>query len=110
METTQENTLTENITSPPVTTDGDPATNQPETEPQPDSQTPSDAPAEPSPEVDIEQLIAEAEERGYLRGRNESIASLMGSPSASDPSLPDNSTADRGQTLILNNIRPSIWD
>ncbi len=69
---------------------------------------------------DIEARIAEAENRGYMRGRNERIAELMRqpalferqtSPSARD--APGGIAADsQGDSLpmILNNPRVSIWD
>lgn len=69
---------------------------------------------------DIEARIAEAENRGYMRGRNERIAELMRqpalferqtSPSARD--APGGMAADsQGDSLpmILNNPRVSIWD
>ena len=74
------------------------------------------------PEIvaDIEARIAEAENRGYMRGRNERIAELMRqpalferqtSPSARD--APGGIAADsQGDSLpmILNNPRVSIWD
>lgn len=110
METTQETKATEIITSQPLTPDSPPDENQTELEPQPNDQLPADDTVETDTVNDLRQLIAQAEERGYLRGRNESIARLMERPSASDPSLPDISTAGCPQTLILNNIRPSIWD
>lgn len=62
---------------------------------------------------DQETLIAEAELRGYLRGRNEAIERLMREPSTLErptdpapgvPSDPDSSP------MILSNPRVSIWD
>lgn len=56
---------------------------------------------------DIDRLIAEAELRGYMRGRNERIEQLM---------HPVESPADDGvdpdrpsEVLILNNLRESVW-
>lgn len=81
------------------------------------AETPPEVPAETSAEApaeavapDVEKLLAEAEERGYLRGRNERIAELMEQPSAVDALLPDTVLPDEPEILILNNIRPSIWD
>lgn len=58
---------------------------------------------------DIDRLIAEAELRGYMRGRNERIEQLMHpveSP-ADDGVDPD---PDRpSEVLILNNLRESVW-
>lgn len=77
-------------------------------------------------ETEIEARIAEAENRGYLRGRNERIDELMREPPAlqrpetSNPAGPE--TSQRGssspwhdwqgdsQPMILNNPRISIWD
>lgn len=80
---------------------------------------PDDVPP-PGQTDDIEARIAEAENRGYLRGRNERIAELMRqpalferqtSPSARD--APGTMAADSqgdSQPMILNNPRVSIWD
>lgn len=61
-------------------------------------------------EPDVEQLIAEAEQRGYLRGRNERIEVEMRRPSL----LENNRNAERdvevSQPLILNHLRRSVWD
>lgn len=66
-------------------------------------------------EADIEARIAEAETRGYLRGRNESIAELMREPAVFErqhapgtPPPPEN--REDSQPMILNNPRVSIWD
>lgn len=62
---------------------------------------------------EVEAMIAEAESRGYHRGRNESIANLMASPGDTDPSLScdaNNGDDDDSNILILNTFRPSIWD
>lgn len=80
---------------------------------------PDDVPP-PGQADDIEARIAEAENRGYLRGRNERIAELMrqpalferqASPSARDApgGIAADSPAD-SQPMILNNPRVSIWD
>ena len=58
---------------------------------------------------DMEQLIAEAEHRGYLRGRNEAVAIEMQRPAQWEnetklPAMPDS------ESLILNNMRRSVWD
>lgn len=82
----------------------------PVTEPSPEAaQNPTPEPT-PVPEPDIETLITEAEERGYLRGRNEAIERLMAPPADTDPSLSDMHGQDNTGILILNSCRPSIWD
>lgn len=50
-----------------------------------------------------ERLIAEAEQRGYLRGRNEAITSRLDSPQLlEEPEEPEG-------VSILGNLRPSVW-
>lgn len=94
----------------------------PVTEPDPGEAANTEAGDGPSKSQadDIEARIAEAENRGYMRGRNERIAELMRqpalferqtSPSARD--TPGGIAADsQGDSLpmILNNPRVSIWD
>ncbi len=60
--------------------------------------------------ADVERLIAEAEERGYKRGRNENIAQLMEQPASVDPELNGLPSGGEAEVLILANIRPSVWD
>ena len=61
---------------------------------------------------EIEALVAEAEERGYLRGRNESIERLMRRPGILEQEPWQRETYVRPETepMILNNPRVSIWD
>ena len=73
---------------------------------------PAEEVEETTPLPDIATLVAEAEERGYLRGRNEKIAMEMRSPSLwetmREPEhMPD---YEKPQPLILNHLRPSVWD
>ena len=65
-----------------------------------------------APQLDIATLIAEAEERGYLRGRNEKIAMEMRSPSLWETmrELDEKPEHEKPQPLILNHLRPSVWD
>lgn len=67
---------------------------------------------ETTPLPDIATLVAEAEERGYLRGRNEKIAMEMRSPSLWETMREPEHKSDREkpQPLILNHLRPSVWD
>lgn len=65
----------------------------------------------PSPSADeLAAMLAEAEQRGYLRGRNEQIALAMKAPALWQE--PDSTTdhPDDFQPAILTNLRPSIWD
>lgn len=61
---------------------------------------------------EIEALVAEAEERGYLRGRNESIERLMRRPGIleQEPWQRDACGQSETEPMILNNPRVSIWD
>lgn len=80
----------------------------PETIREPESETTQDVEAPRGAE--LERLIAEAEERGYRRGRNESISRLMEHPAHVDPELDNMPGTGEPEILILANIRPSIWD
>lgn len=57
---------------------------------------------EPGNGQDIETLVAAAERRGYLRGRNERIEALM-----AEPGVWEEHTSG---PAILNRPRRSIWD
>ncbi len=58
---------------------------------------------------DIAAMVAEAEQRGYLRGKNEKIALAMKRPSQWNGEAPAED-AMREQPSILNNMRKSVWD
>ncbi len=58
---------------------------------------------------DIAAMVAEAEQRGYLRGKNEKIALEMKRPSQWNGEVPAED-AMREQPSILNNMRKSVWD
>lgn len=83
-ETHQEVITAVEETASPETTPAQ--TSQPDVpeETDPEDDAPQSAPEATEPpettEADIEARIAEAETRGYLRGRNESIAELMREP------------------------------
>lgn len=83
---------------------------------EPQQPCPSTPPAEETPaadEPDLDTLIAEAEQRGYLRGRNERIEELMQEPGELEaPSAPatDSPLTGGNEILILNNMRRSVWD
>ena len=63
--------------------------------------------------TDFEARIAEAEQRGYLRGRNESIAELMRKPGVLER-MPDvrhyNPLDTDSEIMVLTSERVSIWD
>lgn len=72
----------------------------------------SEPPATTEPSPDIEALIAQAEQRGYLRGRNESIEELMRRPAMMEtiaPAPPSAAEPDE-EPMILRHRRISIWD
>lgn len=66
---------------------------------------------EPQPaQPDIDTLIREAEQRGYLRGRNEQITLAMQQPTHwESPDSPATAEAEPVPT-ILANMRRSVWD
>lgn len=115
-----ENTEEPLLQLPPEETDAEET--QPETTPEPEATEEAPAPAEApeshesteTPEAtDIEALLAEAEQRGYLRGRNEAIEASMHTPA-----LLENSRLTRARaleapdpaSLFLSRIRPGVWD
>lgn len=60
---------------------------------------------------EAEQRVSEAEQRGYTRGRNESIERLMARPGVFESLQDDGAVdADMSEVMILNNLRPSVWD
>jgi len=78
------------------------------TDPAPD---PSPTPAtEPEPAPGMDELLQQAEQRGYLRGRNETIERLMAAPSMWQPASGAPEAPTESVPTILQNIRPCIWD
>lgn len=60
---------------------------------------------------EVETMLAEAEKRGYLRGRNESIEQMMQKVNCLNAGHIANSThRSEGDDLILNSQRRSKWD
>ncbi len=87
-------------------------TEKPETSRTEEAETeaaPEEAPAVPTPE-EIEQMMAEAEQRGYLRGRNEQIEQLMEAPTGYETETLGEGGHLQGEPMILGNLKPSIWD
>lgn len=118
-ETNQEVITAVEETASPETTSAQ--TSQPDVseEADPRQEAPQSAPEATEPpettEADIEARIAEAETRGYLRGRNESIAELMREPAVFERqhapgTPPPQENREDSQPMILNNPRVSIWD
>ena len=60
-------------------------------------------------ETDIDSLIAEAEERGYQRGRNEQIEIKMQEPNEWQLPGKNNLSESREPTTILGGMRRSVW-
>ena len=69
---------------------------------------PSDNMANEVATVDIDTLVNEAEERGYLRGRNEQIEVKMREPSQWQRAR--NTRKPVVETTILNHPRRSVWE
>lgn len=98
-------------TEPPVTPDCGP------TEGRSPQSSPASHPSDPSPcgapaPDDWETKLAEAEQRGYLRGRNESIARLMEAPAMFERSTPapDADAPADAAPGFLSRQRVSIWN
>lgn len=58
-------------------------------------------------EAEVERLIAEAEARGYERGRNENIEAWMNEGRVGRQN--DHEVAEN-EVMILNNMRRSVWE
>lgn len=56
-----------------------------------------------------EQQLAEAEQRGYLRGRNESVSAVMAEPTIYETSKPSSPIAEENRQF-LSSPRRSVWD
>ena len=59
-------------------------------------------------EAEIERLIAEAEARGYERGRNEKIETWLNEGRSRMSTVA--SKEPESEIMILNNMRKSVWD
>ncbi len=67
----------------------------------------------PVPDIDIDRLVAEAEQRGYLRGRNEAISEAMTTrPLWENSRLSEARALEQPDpaSLFLSRIRPDVWD
>lgn len=88
---------------------------QPSAAPVPEEQLEASSapPASITPE-DMARAVSEAEQRGYLRGRNEAVSLAMAGPAMwEEPRGESKSTEDEGSdsdSLFLRHIRPSVWD
>lgn len=59
-------------------------------------------------EAEIERLIAEAEARGYERGRNEKIETWLNEGRSRMSTVA--SKEPESEIMILNNMRKSVWE
>lgn len=59
-------------------------------------------------EAEVERLIAEAEARGYERGRNENIEAWMNEGRAGRQNA--SHEVAENEVMILNNMRRSVWE
>jgi len=103
--------------SPSAANDADSPTDTPESNDVPSTpagDNPATAENEPPAAAltpEMEALIAEAEQRGYMRGRNESIEELMRRPAMLQTIPPaDTTIPETDEPMILGNQRISIWD
>lgn len=127
METNEETTIAQNapvdepaVGTTPHTESGATDTGEPEQAAHPaptETAVPADAPEPEATQeeiTDIETRLAEAEQRGYLRGRNERIEALMKEPGIFERQSPAGTPAPDlnpdSSPMILNNPRISIWD
>lgn len=107
METAVE--ITANDPAETASDEAAPEESAPEAANEPDEQTAEVTAAAAAVPVDeVERLVAEAEQRGYLRGRNETIeAEVMPAPA---PSASDDSTVGESCPSFLAHLRPGFWD
>lgn len=60
---------------------------------------------------EVERLVTAAEERGYLRGRNESVEALMDRPAGGcHVGERVEEDDDEDAVMILREMRRSVWD
>lgn len=62
----------------------------------------------PKPEIGEQQLAA-AEQRGYLRGRNESVSAVMAEPTIYETPKSTTPIAEENRQF-LSSLRRSVWD
>lgn len=78
------------------------------------NETPATEPPAAPPTLSAEEIaamVAEAEQRGYLRGCNERIDTLMERPAMwQQPAQAAAPADDDTEIMILNHLRRSVWD
>lgn len=96
------------ITEQPTVTTGEPASECDGTLTQDDADDSKEPVASGVTESEVERLIAEAEARGYERGRNENIEAWM-NEGRSGRQNASHEVAEN-EVMILNNMRRSVWE
>lgn len=102
-----ETTVNENTEQATATTE-DPASKCDGTLTQDDADDSEEPVASGVTEAEVERLIAEAEARGYERGRNENIEAWM-NEGRSGRQNASHEVAEN-EVMILNNMRRSVWE
>lgn len=100
-------TANESTEQPTATTDG-PANECDVTPTQDDADDSEEPVASGVTEAEVERLIAEAEARGYERGRNENIEAWMNEGRAGRQNVIHE--VAENEVMILNNMRRSVWE
>lgn len=100
-------TANESTEQPTATTDG-PANECDVTPTQDDADDSEGMTATVRTEAEVERLIAEAEARGYERGRNENIEAWMNEGRAGRQNA--SHEVAENEVMILNNMRRSVWE
>lgn len=102
-----ETTVNESTEQPTATTE-DPASKCDGTPAQDDADDSEGMAATVRTEAEVERLIAEAEARGYERGRNENIEAWMNEGRAGRQNA--SHEVAENEIMILNNMRRSVWE
>lgn len=102
-----ETTMNESTEQPTATTE-DPASECDVTLTQDDADDSEGMAATVRTEAEVERLIAEAEARGYERGRNENIEAWMNEGRAGRQNA--SHEVAENEVMILNNMRRSVWE
>lgn len=102
-----ETTVNENTEQATATTE-DPANECDGTLTQDDADDSEGMTATVRTEAEVERLIAEAEARGYERGRNENIEAWMNEGRAGRQNA--SHEVAENEVMILNNMRRSVWE
>lgn len=102
-----ETTVNESTEQPTTTTDR-PASECDGTPTQDDADDSEGMTATVRTEAEVERLIAEAEARGYERGRNENIEAWMNEGRAGRQNA--SHEVAENEVMILNNMRRSVWE